>query len=64
VRIGIADVLLAIGLERFHNNDDIPELIYGYRHSWNLRRDSLDDQSPETLKFIHSLVGGGENKKD
>lgn len=23
---------------------------------WNLRKDSLDDQSPETLQFIHSIL--------
>lgn len=23
---------------------------------WNLRKDSLDDQSPETIQFIHSIL--------
>lgn len=54
--IRFADVLLALGLENFHNNDDIPELIYGYRHSWDLRQDDLSLQSPKTIEFLYELL--------
>ncbi len=49
-------VLLALGLDNFHNNDKIPELVYGYRHSWNLIKDDLTLQSDETLQFIADLL--------
>lgn len=54
--IRLADVLVARGLEHFHNDDKTNELIYGYRHSWNLLRDSLDEQSDECIEFIHGLL--------
>ena len=54
--IRLSEVLRACGLENFGNNDKIRELIYGYRHSWDFKNDSLDAQSPETLEFLCSIL--------
>jgi hypothetical protein len=54
--ITLAVVLRAIGLERFGNNDDIRELIYGYVHSWDMLHDNYDQQSEECKQFIGSLI--------
>lgn len=66
-RVGLADVLLAL-----IENYETPQIGLGTGSDgqclwtffdkdkaeilWNLRKDSLDDQSPETITFLHSLL--------
>lgn len=66
--IRLSDVLVAIGKQGktfpfsigFTRGDFIsiiPENGTSKQHAvWNCRKDSLDDQSPETLQFIHSIL--------
>ena len=48
--IRLADVLLAMGAK-----ENWEDLIRG-KNSWNLKNDSLDQQSPETIAFLYQLL--------
>lgn len=53
--IHLADVLLMFG-ERVHNDDRINDVIKGMTYSWNLKADSLEEQSEQTIDFIAKLL--------
>jgi len=55
--IRLTDVLLAMDNRKFYRfaktMDEANELAWDY---WNLKDDNLNNQSPETLDFIHNLL--------
>lgn len=63
--IRLADVMLAIGRreDRIHVTCDgwfcilqTPMHEFARRFQWNLRKDSLDEQGPETIDFLYELL--------
>ena len=61
--VRLSDVLLAIGGESTSQKEqesysvNLSKLCgFGWNVCWDLRNDNLDNQSPETISFIHSLL--------
>jgi len=56
--IRLADVLRAISREKLKKRLDISAFfVYQSGHSlWDLTKNSLDDQSPETIDFLYELL--------
>jgi hypothetical protein len=58
-QIRLADVLNAMWLGEFDNNPTLraeQEKVHQLAIMWNLCKDDLTQQSPETIDFIHSLI--------
>lgn len=56
--IRLADVLLALQTHLTSSTvmSVCGRICFGDDVSWNMRKDSLDDQSEETISFLHSLL--------
>lgn len=57
--IHLADILLAMWIGEFDSEAALKieqEKVHQLVVMWNLRKDSLEDQSPETISFIHHLL--------
>lgn len=47
---------LKVPEQRDKNPDDTYQLFGGYIHSWNMEKDSLDQQKPEVIDFLYTLL--------
>jgi hypothetical protein len=57
--IRLSDVLLAMNVQLFKDSWDLPVLDYDGSKIialWNLRKDDLTQQSPETIDFLYDLL--------
>lgn len=56
--IRLADVLCLPDTEKMKNATDTENAIecFNFLMMWNLKKDRLEDQSPECIKFIHNLI--------
>ena len=55
--IRLADVVLVYSDVEEQKDEDVIDLVLSIsRHGWNLRKDSLEDQSEETVAFLAGLL--------
>lgn len=47
---------LKVPEQRDKNPDDTYQLFGGYIHSWDMKKDSLDQQKPEVIDFLYTLL--------